>query len=99
MALPVWNFAREYAVITSKGFPMQIVICSASRSRFLSLGGQWTDKRSQARPFADAWEALDFAGQHRLEHIHLLYDFPDPRRSFSVSLAEIAPQPSPRDVT
>ncbi len=80
-----------------KGSPMQIVICRASQRRFISLSGQWTDKRSQARPFADAWEALDFAGRHCLDHIRLLYDFPDPRQSFSLPLSEIAPLPSPQE--
>ncbi len=70
---------------------MRVIIRSALTHHFLSASGQWTEKRSEARGFANAWEALECARHLRLPNIRLIFDFAEPGSDFTLDLGELPP--------
>ncbi len=72
----------------------KIVIRSAVTRRYHSVNGQWTAKRSEARTFDDAFEAIEYAGRHGLSNIRLFFDFAGLRRSFSLDPLEVPRDPA-----
>ncbi len=74
---------------------MRVVILSGLAQRYVSIHNRWTVKRSQARVFENGWDALQYAREHRLGEVHLLFDFGDPSAGFFLEPPPVPPAPQP----
>jgi len=65
---------------------MKIFIRHNRSGEFLGADGTWVSERSQARPFASGYAAVNYCVAKHFQGVHLEYAFPNPAANFLIRL-------------